>query len=848
MPSFPENKCPQCGAPLTSALLGGLCPACLLKNGTAPESAAEGGRRPFQPPTVAELAAKFPQLEVLELIGKGGMGAVYKARQRQLDRFVALKILPPGIGDDPAFAERFAREARALAKLNHPGIVTIYDFGRTDGLFYFFMEFVDGVNLRQLLGRDRISAREALAIVPQICDALQFAHDQGIVHRDIKPENILLDRRGRVKVADFGLAKLVEAGNEPEATGPATGSPALTESGKVMGTPQYMSPEQKKDPGQVDHRADIYAVGVVFYQMLTGEFPGEKIEPPSKKIEIDVRLDEIVLRALEKEPGLRYSQVSVLKTQVEAIGQTPAPAAVAKRPASKRIVTIAGLGLVAAIVLAAVLFFRGREADYRLLPGAVARWSGNDRAKDAVGGRDAVVSDGITYLPANKGTGFNFDGNENWIIVSNSPGLNFGRGEDFSIETWIKALPPPPFTTDDIVSIVDKRYTPDQRRCLGYELCLWGGKVRFHMSDSITGLGATWGPQNGGDLRDGKFHHLAVTITRSSRVGGKLYVDGQVVETFDPTDFDGDLSNDQPLRIGNHSCPDYRCFFHGLIGEVTLYRRALAGGEVQALYLAGGGHPSAGAGPPRISPRRSSGSRTNAWHPSGLVAWWPGDGDGDEPVNGNMAELTDVTFGEGRVGRAFSFNGVSSMIKVPANAAIDLSVGDGFTVMAWIKPNDVDGIHPILQWSDGNPLEIWMGIYPSDKAVLRGGFSQRIASYSVVSDQGTLQTNVFQHIAFTYDKASGIGILYVDGRVVAQQMFASNLIAHCHGDLWFSRRNDLPGNWSTGRMFSGLMDEIELYNRALSNAEIHSVYRAESQGQLPADTEKMLQMLQKNAD
>ncbi len=120
------------------------------------------------------------------------MGAVYRARQKELDRVVALKILPPDIGHDAAFAKRFAREAKAMAKLNYPGIVTIYDFGRADGLYFFLMEFVDGVTLHHLLANGRVSAREALAIVPQICDALQFAHDQGIVHRDIKPENILL--------------------------------------------------------------------------------------------------------------------------------------------------------------------------------------------------------------------------------------------------------------------------------------------------------------------------------------------------------------------------------------------------------------------------------------------------------------------------------------------------------------------------------------------------------------------------------------------------------------------------------------------------------------------------------
>src|ERR1039458_3980731 len=210
--------CPECGKPVGPNALQGLCPECMMKVGLGSEVQSGPGRagavppgkgRPFLAPAVAELAPMFPQLEILSLIGQGGMGAVYQARQKELDRIVALKILPPGIGQDAAFAERFTREAKALAKLNHPGIVTLYEFGRADGLFYFLMEYVDGVSLRQLLNAGRVSPREALAIVPQICDALQYAHDQGIVHRDIKPENILLDRRGRVKVADFGLAKLI---------------------------------------------------------------------------------------------------------------------------------------------------------------------------------------------------------------------------------------------------------------------------------------------------------------------------------------------------------------------------------------------------------------------------------------------------------------------------------------------------------------------------------------------------------------------------------------------------------------------------------------------------------------
>ncbi len=322
-----KRICPNCGKAIASSVPEGLCPECMLKAGLGTgvdlgTDTETGTPRPaFVPPTAGDLAKHFPQLEIIELIGKGGMGAVYKARQPKLNRFVALKILPPDISNQPAFAQRFTREAQALAQLNHPGIVTLYEFGESNGLFYFLMEFVDGVNLRQLLQAGRISAREALAIVPQICDSLQFAHDQGIVHRDIKPENILLDRRGRVKVADFGLAKIISNQGEEKPAGgePKTTEAALTDASKVMGTPQYMSPEQIQAPGEVDHRADIYALGVVFYQMLTGELPGKKIEPPSRKVSIDVRLDEVVLRALEKKPELRYQQASILKTQVETI-------------------------------------------------------------------------------------------------------------------------------------------------------------------------------------------------------------------------------------------------------------------------------------------------------------------------------------------------------------------------------------------------------------------------------------------------------------------------------------------------------------------------------------------------
>ncbi len=335
MSDEPKSKqCGGCGRAMPADAPQGLCPACLMERGLDTRSAGSGAVSP-PPPTPAELAPFFADLDIAELLGRGGMGAVYKARQKKLDRWVALKILPPAVSRDPQFSERFSREALALARLNHPNIVTIHDFGESQGLYYFVMEYVDGVNLRQLLHRGRISPREALAIVPQICDALQYAHDHGIVHRDIKPENILVDRAGRVKVADFGVAKLVERTEfgQPDGEGSAIGNRQSTIGNTVLGTPSYMAPEQADRPQDVDHRADIYSLGVVLYQMLTGELPGRRIEPPSHKVMIDVRLDEVVLRAMEREPERRYQQVSEIKNAVTVIAETAPPAPPSVPPA-----------------------------------------------------------------------------------------------------------------------------------------------------------------------------------------------------------------------------------------------------------------------------------------------------------------------------------------------------------------------------------------------------------------------------------------------------------------------------------------------------------------------------------
>lgn len=301
------KTCPSCHRPLPSDAPGGLCPACVLIG-------ASRETEPRDVPSIAEIQSAFAQFEILECIGRGGMGVVYKVRQPQLDRLLALKILLPGGETDPAFAERFSREARALAKLGHPNIVTVHDFGETGGFFWLTMEFVDGVNLRQAMEASRFSPAQALAIIPDLCTALQYAHDHGILHRDIKPENILLDARGRVKVADFGIARIV--GDEQEDF-------TLTRTGSVLGSAAYIAPEQIERPHDVDHRADLYSLGVVFYEMLTGELPLGRFPAPSEKSSSAPQLDEVVFRILEKERERRYQSADALREGVQTAESRP---------------------------------------------------------------------------------------------------------------------------------------------------------------------------------------------------------------------------------------------------------------------------------------------------------------------------------------------------------------------------------------------------------------------------------------------------------------------------------------------------------------------------------------------
>ncbi len=293
------------------------------------------------------LGQNLGKYEVKERIGRGGMAEVYKAYHESLDRFVAVKVLHPFLGEDPEFQERFEREARNIARLKHTNIVQVYDFdvdSKRD-LYYMIMEFIDGPTLRTRLMQlsfqgEQFSIAEAVRVIRDLASALAFAHSRGMIHRDIKPANIMLDSDGRVVLTDFGIARIVSG-------------PTMTASGSMVGTPAYMSPEQGLgQPG--DNRSDIYSLGVVLYQLVTGTTPydadtpiaivlkhvNDPLPPPTSiNAEIPEALERIIFRALAKSPEERYQKIEEMiehldnldASDTKILSAAPVQAAVAAR-------------------------------------------------------------------------------------------------------------------------------------------------------------------------------------------------------------------------------------------------------------------------------------------------------------------------------------------------------------------------------------------------------------------------------------------------------------------------------------------------------------------------------------
>lgn len=941
------KQCPKCGGAIPADAAQGLCPKCLLQQASVPTEAGTAGASAAQPPSTLELAAAFPQLEILGLIGQGGMGFVFKARQVKLDRFVALKILPQSLAADPAFAERFTREGRLLARLNHPNIVTVHDFGLCNGWFYLLMEFIDGVNLREAMKAGRFTSAQALAIVPKICEALQFAHNEGVLHRDIKPENILLDARGRVKIADFGIAKLIGETRDDDIS--------LTKTGSSMGTPSYMAPEQIEKSASVDHRADIYSLGVVFYEMLTGGLPIGHFALPSEKSYTDPRLDDVVLRALEKDPARRTQSAAEVKTQVETISGGGAPAAIRREtPAGAKTDQFwrwfAVVALVLIVVPAGIALLNGpvsqylkarREARARLFQfwsrtaadaspfygfesnasgtyslgstfdgwvvtnneiglvtdsrgahggsnylaladgrisktftaiigqtyqlqfyarggGLVHWWPGDGNATDVIGGGAGSMRD-VSFAGGQVGQAFHFENRP----VAPQPGSirptaetsemdfgpeagNFGTN-DFTIAFWIKQPP----TCQGLYTVLSKR--PECDAVLSTwdirtgKVDNWNkgapGTIDVEVSgDHNSGL---WHYCSTKSINDGSFHHVA--ITRHGTVL-RTFIDGLMDSAGNAGDYGvADIGNTTSMLAGTSPCVgvDGTKPFPGYLDGIQLYEKALPAEDINRLYQEN---------------RQEKRGRLNELKALGLTHWWPATANGNDVAGAANAVLHNIDSKYTQPGQAFHFNGKISPPPYvsfpvfnsggeyarnvePSGSEIDFGPNvcnfrtNDFTIDFWIKQApDQTGLYGVLEKRPQcYPSRSYFDIHVGKEAALAMSFPGSLffdsagngtASFSLAIATKPINDGVFHHAAFV--RQGRTNSIYIDGELNVSDIAPG--IADIYNSEPFRAGQSACIGTDGSLPFQGELDELRVFQRALSPAEIRASYRAGSSG------------------
>jgi hypothetical protein len=543
--------------------------------------------------------------------------------------------------------------------------------------------------------------------------------------------------------------------------------------------------------------------------------------------------------------------------------------------------------------------------------GLAAWWKAEGDGQDAVGVHHAQWSGAVAFSNSFVGQAFSFAGTDGRVVVPDAPALNFGPGQDFSFEAWVE---PMVSTTEyGVMSIVDKRYCPDYSGSLGYEFNLSNGRVHCRLSDSSNGNGAEFGPA-GPDLRDGSFHHVALTVIRNQTNGGALYVDGQAVLVFDPTAVAGDLSNTEPFRIGNHAALWYNGFYKGRIDEMSVYRRGLSAEEVAAVFSAGAPGKCSAATPPQILRQPASqtafaGSTVSfqvsamgqsplsyQWRfngatlaqqtqallvlpnvqlaqagaysvvvsnqsgvaisadanltvlsnlngclpvPAGIVGWWRAEGNANDSAGTNGASLTGgVAYANGQVAQAFVFNGVDGRVAIPNAPELNFSAGQDFSIEAWIQPQPSLNDYGVMSVVDKR-------VCPS--IVRSKGYEFNLSGGQVHcrfsdSESGNgrefgpagpdLRDGQFHHIALTMARNSTTGgKMYVDGQVVLT--FDPTPVSGDLSTLEPLRIGNHSALWFNG-FFRGRIDEVSLYNRALTPEMVAAIYAVSSAGKCSA--------------
>lgn len=857
-------------------------------------------------PNPPERLGKFA---IIRELGAGGFGIVYLALDTVLNRHVALK-LPRSIRlVDPGARPRFFREAQALARLDHPHIVPVYEAGEHEGTCYLAVAYCNGPTLdawRRQQGRpiDPLTAAQILLI---LAEAVEHAHQHGILHRDIKPTNVLLTKAqgrgareaGRSKVdedlessqpgtLDFGLwtPKLSDFGLAKMADDQRSSS---TISGTVLGTPDYLSPEQAA--GMIDKigpPTDVYGLGAILYELLTGRPPlhGASTADTLRRVLVDEPkplrdmvpsiprdLEAITIRCLQKSPRLRYQSAIELHTDLQRFldgqkVQAPSVKVSIFGPWQKNSWALVwGIAVPAALVAlfcvasSALLVVPSKTPDAALVanvrspssssaslpqfqdrkseienqkpapspipapPGLIAWWSGDGHARDYAGTNHGIPLHGATFAPGLVGKAFSLDGINDTIRVPNSDALNPTTG--FTFECWIY-----PKSTAGWQKLISKWGDPDASYSFGKANDT--DLLHFNLTESPPVRGNLLNLK--GETRVVSFQWTHVAATYDNDVA-RIYFNGKL-------DAEVGIGPDHPIHVSKTDVligsNTGHCFC-GLMDEVSLYDRALSAAEIGAIYRAG----SAG----KLKPTRAENTERPKSNPPilpvaipappGLVAWWSGDGHTKDYGGTSDGTLENgATYAPGLVGQAFQLDGIDDCVRVPHHAALNFD--SQLSIEGWIFCDRVDRWQHIVSkwncldddWSYGLQQE------PRRNLVRLLLSTSQLEDLASVYTRSPIADGEWTHLAATFDR--NLVRFYINGDLNNEQRTKpGRRIRASATDVLIGASVGSP-SLGPDCHFAGRIDELSLYNRALDEAEMQAIYRAGAAGKIkPANAAQL---------